>query len=259
MNHTQQKQLGEVIQVISATNNSTVIELVNTGDNVVKTELQPTYTQLNDNFYKFTYTCPDEDCVVCLVSDQALFLRVGNPGVRYYTYSSSSVDWARTRISDGVQETGSTTDKGYGFHTSTFSDLEYSLLEVSGLHTTTVDTPYSKPFNDTTRDTGTVRLQRDVWQLIAIPRNDTVAEYLVDRLAVQEGKAASDLIEIVSTYRGTDDKFLSYVPGVTSKSSVNNFTLIYNDNGSNEIAGVWVKTKAWAHTTGDLEISWSKD
>ena len=105
---------------------------------------------------------------------------------------------------------------------------------------------------------GTIRLQRGRWQLISIPvEGKTVKEYLVDRLATQEGQLASDLIEVVNTYRGTEDKFFSYVVGITSESSEGNFSLVYDDNGSKEIAGVWVKMKNYTHTMEDLILNWN--
>jgi len=107
---------------------------------------------------------------------------------------------------------------------------------------------------------GKILLQRGQWQMIAMPVADKkVAEYLCDRLADQEDVADSDLIEVVNTFRGGDGKFLSYLPGITSKDSVNNFTLIYNDNGDDEISAMWVKTKEWEHTEDDIELSWGDE
>ena len=107
---------------------------------------------------------------------------------------------------------------------------------------------------------GKIRLQRGVWQLVSIPvEGKKVKEYLVDRLATQEGQVASDLIEIVNTYRGTEDKFFSYVVGVTGANSENNFNLVYDDNGSKEIAGIWVKMKEYSHTENDLILNWDTE
>lgn len=135
------------------------------------------------------------------------------------------------------------------------------LIELSTLDTGTADELYRNITEVGTKlVSGTIRLQRGKWQLISIPlEGKFVKEYLIDRLALQEAQDASDLIEVVNTYRGTEDKFFSYVVGVTADTSEGNFPLVYDDNGSKEIAGVWVKMKDYTHTTEDLLLSWNME
>jgi hypothetical protein len=105
---------------------------------------------------------------------------------------------------------------------------------------------------------GSVRLQRGVWQIIAIPVSGVnVNSYFLTTLATQEGENIEDLVEVVNTYRGDLDRFLSFIPSVTNPASENNFPLMYNDQGNLEVTGFWIKMKNYTHTTNDLIFSWS--
>lgn len=105
---------------------------------------------------------------------------------------------------------------------------------------------------------GSIRLQRGVWQIIAIPvTGETVNSYFLQPLAVQEGENIEDLVEVVNTYRGDLNRFLSFIPSVTNPASENNFPLTYSDQGNQEVTGFWVKMKTYTHTTNDLIFSWS--
>jgi len=214
--------------------------------------------EVDTELYKQTITLPEYNCIVFIkFNGNTMFIRVGEPVVELVSYSgdSTAISYKRITGTGSSIENGTLAYRGSGIHSYKPSDNNYSIVIV-GNQKYSLDVPYSK----CNGDSGTIKLQRGVWQLIAINReNAKVAEYLCDRLADQEGVDATELIEVVNTYRGSDDKFLSYVPGITSKASVNNFTLVYNDSGSKEIAGVWVKAKAWTHTSNDLIISWDNN
>jgi len=91
---------------------------------------------------------------------------------------------------------------------------------------------------------GTISLQNNRWQLIAIPvQEQNVKEYFVDRLAVKYNLAPKEMIEICNAFFGSDNLFRSYIPGVTNPNSPNNFPLVYNDNGNLEVTVFWVKLK----------------
>lgn len=259
MQHNSTRLKGETIDVFASSQDLGTFSMYKIVGNVA-TDITGVHTieSISENIYKTEVTLPNEDCIVCCVLNGCpVFARVGEPNVQYITYAYGTgkvVGYERVDNAGGAIESGNLVEYGYGLYGFVPNSLVYSLIKVGGV-TSTLDVPYES----TEGTSGTIKLQRGVWQLIAIPREDTVAEYLCDRLAAQEGVEASELIEIVNTYRGSDDKFLSYVPGVTSKQSVNNFSLVYDDNGSNEIAGVWVKTKEWVHTAGDLIIDWYRN
>lgn len=104
---------------------------------------------------------------------------------------------------------------------------------------------------------GTILLNSNVWQQIAIPVYDkNIKEEFCDRLAVKYNTDASNIIEICTAYFGSENKFRSYIPDVTSPNSSNNFPLIFTDRDSFEISGVWVKMKDLSSFGGTLLYEW---
>lgn len=90
---------------------------------------------------------------------------------------------------------------------------------------------------------GTILLNSNVWQQIAIPLYDSKIKDFCDDVATKYGVNPSDIIEICTAYFGDENQFRSYIPGVTNADSDNNFPLIYTDAGNDEVSGIWVKTK----------------
>jgi len=114
---------------------------------------------------------------------------------------------------------------------------------------------------------GTIEIQPD-WQLLAIGiefgwwdatqhkhiHDDTPAKiknYVMDQI---EDLYGIGQVEVLNTYLGGSGQFKSFVPGVTPESSEHNFNLIYDDNGSKEITGFWLKSL----NSGIMTISWGK-
>jgi len=113
---------------------------------------------------------------------------------------------------------------------------------------------------------GTIQIEPD-WQLCAIPvdygywnttahrhvhDNTTTAKfknYVLDQI---DDRYGTGLIEVANTYTGDAQQFFSYIPGSTPESSPNNFQLIYDDNGNQEVSGFWIKSLAAFSFT----ISW---
>jgi len=73
-------------------------------------------------------------------------------------------------------------------------------------------------------------------------------------------KSVLDVVERVSAYPGSVNKFLTYIPGVTPVTSEGNFPLTINDNGSLEITAFWVKIKDYSAITNNISLvfNWSK-
>ena len=108
---------------------------------------------------------------------------------------------------------------------------------------------------------GSILIEPMVWQQISIPVRfgyfDTttgdivcdgttiskVKNYVMDQIEYITGLSASNVIEVANTYRGDDNFFRSYIPGVTNPNSGNNFELAYDDSGNLEYAGFWIKSK----------------
>jgi len=262
MEHNRNKALGETFDVLFYGDTEiqfSMYKLSGTDDAIDITPNSDLIT-IGDHIKKQEVTMPNEDCIVVFKNGiHSTIVRVGDPAVEIIYVdrtNKTSVNLVRNTIDGNEIESGNMINRGHNMFTYVPSDSQYSTIEIDGV-LGILDVPYTVECKG---NSGTIRLQRGVWQLIAINREDAkVAEYLCDRLAEQENVDASDLIEVVNTYRGSDNKFLSYVPGVTSKASINNFTLVYNDDGNKEIAGVWVKAKAWTHTSDDLVISWDNN
>ena len=103
---------------------------------------------------------------------------------------------------------------------------------------------------------GSVKLERGVWQSIAIPVKQKVYEYFLVRLAEKYNVNPEDMVEVVNTYRGELNKWLSFVPGVTSPASEHNFWLIHDDAGHDEVSGVQVKMKPCDFLDEDPIFDW---
>jgi len=114
--------------------------------------------------------------------------------------------------------------------------------------------------------TGRIKLNNNVWQLIAIPvEGHNVNDYFLNNIEAQiqtydGSKDITDVIEVVNAYPGHLDKFLSYVPGVTSEVSESNFTLTVDDGSVKEVVGFWVKMKDYKTITGgdDIIFEWNQ-
>jgi hypothetical protein len=107
---------------------------------------------------------------------------------------------------------------------------------------------------------GTIQLEYG-WQLIAIPImygywDDTAHEHVHDDVTVAKFEnyvldqiddlyatvsGIETIVEVANTYLGDNQFFWSYVVGSTPTSSPHNFQLVYEDSGSQEIAGFWIK------------------
>lgn len=115
---------------------------------------------------------------------------------------------------------------------------------------------------------GTIELEEG-WQLAAIPVTEGYWDSNTHEL-VHDGVTTAkfenyvyaqildlygDIVEISNTYIGNQQAFYSYVCGSTPTSSPHNFNLCYNDNGSVEISGFWIKIKG---QDGPYLISWGE-
>ena len=115
--------------------------------------------------------------------------------------------------------------------------------------------------------TGKIKLNNNVWQLIAIPvANKTVNEYFLNKVEAilktyDTNLTSADAIETCNAYPGQLNKFLSFVPGFTSAASEHNFSHVINDGiNINEVTAFWVKMKDYQTlTNGDnIVVSWDQ-
>lgn len=208
------------------------------------------------NFIKFTATSFDSTMII-KYANRAEFIRVGTPPVylllHYIPYQNEQVNYTQYDYSANVINTGTMTDLGsniYVAHTITVIKSYY--VVANGIITFTLPDKYNIG-GSTGSD---IVLERGNWQLIALPLDGDVASSFVDKLAAQENVLDVDLIEVCSAYPGHINKFLSYIPGFTDRTSEHNFSLTYTDEGVKEITAFWVKCKNWTHRTDNIKFSW---
>jgi len=121
----------------------------------------------------------------------------------------------------------------------------------------------------TVQANGEIEVEKDVWQLCAIPmttgswdknlhkiiKNEniksTIKNVIIDQIEDVYGVPAKDMIKVINGYTGDENLFRNYIPGFTKDSSVHNFQLVYTDNDNDlqdgitkfEISGFWIKAK----------------
>lgn len=219
-----------------------------------------TTTQIN-GYLNIDVTAPNEDCMLLIkVDDGISYVRVGAPPIcmilHYIKSDNEDMIYKQMDMSGTILHNGPLTNIGDNFYIAPNITVEESFYDVlGGICTLTMPDRYFS--TNECSDSGTILLQRGVWQLVAIPILENVVDGFLTALAVQTGKDVSTLIEVVNSYRGDLNKFLSFIPGVTNVTSEHNFPLKYNDSGSVEIVGMWVKCKVWTHTEDDILFSWS--
>ena len=71
-----------------------------------------------------------------------------------------------------------------------------------------------------------------------------IKNYVMDQIEFILGDSADKFIEIAKCYTGNENAFLSYIPGLTKLSSMNNFYLAKNDisNIGLEFVPFWIKS-----------------
>lgn len=204
-------------------------------------------TLVNDSFFIIVYEGGFE------------VIRIGAPPIVFFTYLKSenqeTIPYIQYDYEGEIIKTGYLELIAQDVYAVLITNIVKSFIQVIGsLTTLTLPAKYA---NLTTSISGTITLQRGCWQNIAIPEKGKVKEIFLDRLAKQEGVDITELVEFVSAYPGSVNRFLTFKPGFTLDTSEHNFDLISKDGESNEINGFWVKCKAWTHKTTDIVYSWS--
>lgn len=267
MQHNSMKQPGENIDVFSYATNIGTFNMYMINDAGVIVDITPVANimSIGQDLCKVNVTLPDEECIVCFVlNGRPVIIRVGNPRVRYVFFSRATYDSMPNVVEESIPysridpignllEAGNLRVYGFGFYGFVPLEHIFSIIRVKHLLT-----PLAVPYdvNKACGNDGTILLQRGVWQMIAIPVDDNVYDGFLSKLHTQTGIPATDLIEVVSCYRGDQNKFLSFVPGITNQDSIHNFPLTYTDDDNLEIVAMWVKCKQWIHTADDVVFKW---
>lgn len=232
------------------------------------------------NYKRVTLNMPDQDCyVLSLFNDEPLFLRVGAPKLKAFFYSDKLSgttvkyklsDFNGNELSSGdMTESKDSDSNANGIFYCEPDNTGDQILEVSQdnqllIQPKALHIPY---LIDSVNLKGVVVFQKDQWMLLSVPlKETTVYDGIIKPIEDKYNVKGSDIFEVFNAYPSAKDvsgHFLSYIPGVTSNSSKNNFKLFYDDidelgNTIHEITGFWVKTKNYELDNKDelIELRW---
>jgi len=262
------RPLNSNLDIFSTTTNVNTYKMYQIDNNSIITDITPsTYNIYNvgQGVYKVNVTLPNVDCIVCsILNGSVLFLKVGNPIIRYLYYKGTTslvIPYIREDTSGTILENSNLTEYGYGIYGFIPTDTTHSIITVES-NSIALDVNYSQT-------SGSITLNYTpgvaTWQQIAIPvNNTTVKNYFLDGLDVliktyDNTKSVLDVVERVSAYPGNVNKFLTFIPGITPATSEGNFPLTITDGNSVEITAFWVKIKDYGAITNNtsLVFNWS--
>ncbi len=266
MEHSALRSPGESVTVFAKTNNSSdeclVWKILQDGS-YSQISYTPSISQVDIDIYSTDITLPNEECtIVVLFKKQPIVIVTG--GVQtffvYYRVAEGVSVPYKIKLNDGTDITdGELLEMEKGFYFLDITSYNDSIIVVDD-NPFPIRLPY--PAVQDCSDAGTIKIESNVWQLVSIPVPGVrVKEYFVDRLASKYGLVDTDMVEICNAYFGDENKFRSYVPGVTNPLTDNNFPLVYTDSGNNEISGFWVKIKDLSGLVPDTDnviFEWSR-
>ncbi len=266
MQHSSLRSRLETISMFAKTHNTTdecVVYKLAEDNSFIDMNYVPSIGLIEENLYRTDITLPDEDCILCVVfKDEPIVIIVGDPKKRfiyYRIYEGQDIPFKHFFHDGSIVDSGNLDELGAGFYMHELLVAEPAIIEVDE-----VPYPVKYPYAPAVGlIKGTIKLQNNVWQLLAMPLEDTtVKESFVDKISAKYGVPGEDLIEICTAYFGDENRFRSYIPSVTNPATANNFPLVYNDFGSIEITGFWVKTKDMTGKVADINdvtLSWSAE
>ncbi len=222
---------------------------------------ESTITEIEEDIYSTSISLPDEDCIIIIkFKMQPIVIFVGNPPKRFIYFGSEEgkeISYSHFKTDGDPIDNGDLIEIISGFYYHDVRDNADSIIEIDEIPYR-IKMPHCEGVGSTS---GTVLLQHDVWQLLAIPReNVNVKEYFVDRIASKYSLAPEDMVDICTAYFGSENKFRSYIPGITNPLTENNFPLVFSDDGNLEITGFWVKLKdltGLVPDVNDISFEWS--
>jgi hypothetical protein len=284
MQHSAIRPKNELMTVFTHTDSSPIILDVYQLDNLNNFTqlLSPSIVNVVDDFYKATFTTPNQDIWLCLIfGEEPIVIRNGSPNNRfiYYTgFSGQSLNYKRINTSGTTIQSGTLSEmltigspgNGPGYYYFTPSDDNLSIIQVDDGE----PFPYKIPYQGERAGTdlfGEIQIESGKWQLIAIPvrfgywddsvspgqlvhDGTTVAkinEYVIKQL---EDKYGTGVVSSANTYHGDVDAFYNFIPGTTNPASPHNFQLTYMDSSRPEVSGFWIKSE---HTS-DMILEWGE-
>lgn len=192
-------------------------------------------THIRDDYYTTEITTPDENCYLCIeFGGEPIVLRVGEPTIRFVFFTSEPVEYSYKQFlnTGHIVDTGDLTSHGNGFYSLEPLFKGTSVIEVidgagykEPFKITTPYPTYVDSLSPCTITHGSIEIEPNVWQLVAIPvehgywdtgnhtlvhETETRAKihnYVVTQLEDKYNKPASDLVEVINTYVGDNNFF----------------------------------------------------
>lgn len=262
MRSSQLRQKNENINMFSNSNKPDNLKMYKFGNDYSFTdisEIDPNIVQMSNDHKKYNFTAPDEDCHLCSIfNGYPVMATIGSPEVRFLHYegkTGTNIPFKRINDLGEEIESGSLIELDEGFYYHVPSDLGLSIYIVHG-KSYLLKVPYITGSDSLS---GKILLQKDKWQLLAVPIVGKVYEDFIKKVEDKYNVNGSDIFEAFNAYPATDSQnseTLSFIPGVTNISTKHNFALRMTDiNGEDEILGFWCKTKNY--DGNELVYDWS--
>ena len=217
-----------------------------------------------------TITTPSTDCVLLyIINGCPGFIQVGNASSNVYYYSTNTevrdVFYNSYSPLNVLLSSGKMDHIGQGIYSYNISLTNYCFLDIIDKASTgdEYDSVYYYSIaNDVSNNSGTITLQPNRFQMVAIPNKTKDIGYFVDLinaklLSLGSNLTAKDIIQVTKAYPSNaslHDAYQVYVPGTSGDSS--KFKLMIQDGSIYEINPFFVKTGSFGSLT-EISITWN--
>lgn len=224
----------------------------------------------NLEIVSMTITTPSTDCVLLyIINGCPGFIQVGNSSANVYYYSTNlevrDVFYSSYSPLNVLLSSGKMTPLGNGIYSYNISLTNYCFLDIIDKASTGDEYDslvYYSVSNDISNNSGTITLQPNRFQMVAIPNKTKDIGYFVDLinaklLSLGSSLTAKDVIQVTKAYPSNaslHDAYQVYVPGTSGDSS--KFKLMIQDGSIYEINPFFVKTGSFGSLT-EITITWN--
>lgn len=254
------------LKVIKILSNNTVQDISNTINKILG-PVDNTKEIVSANI-----TAPNEDCILlCVFNGIPNFIQIGQ-GVPHNIYYYSNcledriVNYKSYSPIDELIGQGNLTHLGLGIYYYNISLTDYCILEIIDNISTGIEydsiTYFNLSNNISNNNTGSITLQPNRFQMVAIPNKEKDIGYFIELvnaklLSLGSSLTANNVIQLTKAYPSNAsiyDKYQVYVPGTSGESS--KFKLMIQDGSVYEINPFFVKTGSFGSLT-ELTIVWN--
>jgi len=271
MQHSEIRSKLETVSLFSKTvslNTDCLVYKLAEDNSFTQVPYTPDIINIYGDVYKTDITLPDEDCLLCILfKEQPIFIRVGEPTVRFLYYSGLAAETIAYSqfLSNGLQVgTGNLSELGFGFYQFTPSDLSLSIIEVND-HPFIVKVPYlvtnvAPPstgghqadgyFADTGYNffgfLGETNSYFDLGQgkwvndPTRTAKASDIGRAVADRYTLEWTDNTlpnwiGNYVKYIRTYNEETKRFMVYTPSITPEDNINNFDLTTVDELDNHV------------------------